>query len=160
MFKKILPWLIMVFIAITLIVIGAFILWEFIMKDAQDTHPNHQVQDIVGDVEAVKLSAAERAELTYNLPEVTTNLADINYMVLIRFAFVVENEKTLKEIELLEPLVLDTVFNTLSDTQPEEINGSQGKDLLKAKLINQINPILREGNIREINLSNFIITRR
>jgi flagellar FliL protein len=160
MFKKMLPWLIIVFIAITLIAIGAFVLWDFIMKEPSSQDPSAKAQEIADQVETKRLSAKERAELTYDVLDVTTNLSNINYIVKISFSFVVENKATREEIEMINPLLLDIIGNILSDTTPEEIGGSAGKDVLKSKLINSINPILNEGNLREINISNFIITQR
>lgn len=160
MFKKMLPWLIMIFVAITLIAIGAFILWDYIMKEPSPQDPNEKAQDIANQVETKSLSAQERTELTHAITDVTTNLSDINYIVKISFSFVVENEATKKEIELIDPLLLDNIGNILADTAPEDIGGSNGRDVLKSKLINLINPILNEGNIREININDFIITQR
>jgi flagellar FliL protein len=160
MFKKMLPWLIMVLIAITLIAIAAFILWDFIMEDSNANDPNAKAQEIAGEVEAQPLSANERAELSFSIDGVTTNLADINYIVKLSFSFLMENAEARHEIELMKPVVLDIIGNTLSDTIPEDIQGSAGKDQLKAKLMNQINGVLKEGKILEISISDFIISRR
>lgn len=160
MFKKMVPMLIIIFIAITLIAIGAFVLWNYIMKDSASQDPSAQAKEIANSVEIKTLTALERTELTYSINEVTTNLSDINYVVRISFAFVVDNKLTREEIELVRPLILDIIGNTLSDTEPEEIRGSVGRDELKSKLMNRINPQLKEGNLREINISDFIITQR
>lgn len=161
MFKRMLPWLIMIFVVITLCVLGAFVLWEFIMKD--NTTPldqNGQAQEIAEQVETKPLSAKEREELTYNVMDVTTNLADLNYLVRISFSFVLDNKLAREEIEMIKPLVLDIIGNTLADTTPDDIKGSHGRDHFKAILINRINPLLDEGKLLEINLSDFIISQR
>lgn len=160
MFKRMLPWLTMVLVVITLFVLGGFILWEFIMKDDPPTEPSDQAQTIANSVETRSLSAREREELTYNLMDVTTNLSDINYAVKISFSFVLDSKQAREEFELVTPLVLDIIGNTLADTNPEDIQGSTGRDRLKALLINRINPRLEEGNLLEINLHDFIISHR
>src|SRR5690554_194961 len=113
MFKKMLPWLIVIFVVITLIVIGAFILWEYIMDDPVSQDPNDKALAIASQVETEPLSAKERASLTYDIFDVTTNLSDIDYVVKISFSFVVENEDTKEEITLIQPLLLNTIVNTL-----------------------------------------------
>lgn len=160
MFRKLLPWLTMIFVVITLFVLGAFILWEFIMKEDQPLDADEQLKAITDEVEIKSLSAQERTELTYDILDVTTNLSDLNYLVRISFSFVLDNKLAREEIELLEPLILDIIGNTLADTDPEDIRGSSGRDHLKAMLINRINPRLEEGKLLEINLSDFIISQR
>lgn len=160
MFKRMLPWLTMIVLVIIIFVLGGFILWEYIMKDDTPLDPNGQAQAIVEEVEGKHLSAKDREQLTYNINDVTTNLSELNYLVKISFSFVVDNELAREEIEMIEPLVLDIIGNTLADTHPEEIIGSHGRDALKSILINRINPRLEEGNVLEINLSDFIISQR
>lgn len=160
MFKRMLPWLTMIVLVITIFVLGGFILWEYIMKEDTPLDPNGQAQAIVEEVEGKHLSAKDRELLTYNVMDVTTNLSELNFLVMISFSFVVDNELAREEIEMLEPLVLDIIGSTLADTHPNEIVGSHGRDALKATLINRINPRLEEGNVLEINFSDFIISQR
>lgn len=160
MFKRMLPWLTMILVVITLFVLGGFILWEYIMKDDPPIDANSQAQSIASQVEAKSLSAQKRDELTYNLMDVATNLSELNYVVKISFSFVMDSEEAREEIELITPLVLDIIGNTLADTQPDDIKGSVGRDRLKAILINRINPRLQEGKLLEINLNDFIISHR
>lgn len=160
MFKKMLPWLVMILIAITLITIAAFVLWDLIIKEPKSDDPSENAQRIADEVEPKDLSAKERVALTYDMETITTNLSDINYVVRLSFSFLLDNEKAKEEMELIVPQVNDIIGNILSDTAPKQIEGSAGKDLLKATIINKINPILNDGKLMEVIIRDFIITQR
>jgi flagellar FliL protein len=108
--------------------------------------------------EAEKLSAEEVSHLTVKIDKVTTNLANIEFMIQISFAFQLSNEKAKEEFELLQHLANAQIIKILSDTEPEDIRGSKGQDLLIAKLMNSINPILQEGVISQIDITEFILS--
>lgn len=161
MFKKMLPWLIMILIAITLITIAAFVLWNFFMKEPAIQDPNENAHNIANEVETQSMTAVERSELTYTIQDITTNLSDINYIVRITFALLVENEEVKDELELVDPEIQDIIGNILADTSPGDISGSTGRDELKAKLLNELNNAkLQNGNVLEINISDLIISQR
>jgi flagellar FliL protein len=158
MFKKMLPWLIMVLISITLIIGAAFTLWFFLdNKDADQLDPHAKAQQSVNDVKAKKMSAKEISELTVEIKELLTNLASKDFLK-ISFAFELENEKAKEEFKLLEFKVRDIIIQTLSDLTSEQIQGSQGKDHLNTLLMNRINLILTEGKLTHINITDFILS--
>ena len=154
MFKKMLPWVIVLLIAITLIALAAFILWDYIMEDSPQN-----AADKAQEVELVKLSAEEIMSLTVTLDDITTNLADMNYVVRLSFALQAENEKTKEELDKIKHLVEAKIIRTLADTTPDEIMGSKGFDSLSSKLINLINPLLSNGKIQQIEITDFIISK-
>lgn len=158
MMKKLVPWLIIVLVAITLITVAAIILWENVFKDPLSNDPLSQARQSVEGEEAQQLSAEERSELTVYIDKVTTNLSDINYMIQISFAFQLSNEKAKEEFELLTHLANSTIIRILSDTEPEDIRGSAGQDTLIAKLMNEINAFLQEGKISKVDITEFILT--
>lgn len=160
MFKKMLPWLIMILIAITLITVAAFILWDFIMKESDPTDANAKAQELAESVDPKPLTAKERMDLSFHIEDVTNNLSDIDYVVKVSFSFLLDNQLVKAEMEQAKPWILDIIGNILSDTNPNEITGSRGRDVLKAKLINQINPILHEGKLLEVSISDLIISSR
>lgn len=155
MFKKMLPWLIMILIAITLVTLAAFVLWEYIMRDT-DSDPNAKA----ASVEARQLSAEEISRQTVKIEEITTNLAGNEYVIQISFAFLLTNEKAKTEMETVKHLAESKIIRTLADTAPEDIQGSSGMDALISRLINTINPILKEGKIKQIDITNFIVTEQ
>lgn len=159
MFKKMLPWMIVILVAITLIVLAFFVLWQFVMKDDSNASvdPNTHAQQSVEDEEPEVLPAKERMELTFAMENVITNLSDLDFIVKMNLAFQMNNKHALEELELIQPSVKAVIIRILSDTAPEEIQGSQGQDALVTKLLNQINPLLLEGKVQQIEITDIII---
>lgn len=159
--KKLLPWLIIVLVAITLIAVATFMLWHYVVEDRMNipNDPSLQAQASVQNERANKLSANEISDLTVKMDRIMTNLSDIEYMVQISFAFQLSNKKTKEEFEALSHLAQSAVIRILADTKPEEIQGSGGHDELISKLMNAINPILKKGKVSKIDITDFIINR-
>lgn len=151
--KKMLPWLITILLAITLIVIAAFLIMDKIFpSDAND------VIAAVESVETKHLTADEIVELTAELSEIKTNLADPDYIVSINFAFQLNTAKSKAEFEKIKEIkIKPLIIKTLADTKPEDLNGANGKDQLSSKLVNLINKTLTEGKITQIEVTNFIL---
>lgn len=151
--KKMVPWMIMILIAITLIALAAFVLWEYIMQDTSQD-PN----TYANNVETKTLSAEERSELTVHIDEITTNLADYKFVVRISFSFLLTNEEVKNEFEMIQDVVKARIIEVLADTNPEEIQGSAVRDELLSKIINLINPSLQKGKVHEVDITDIIIT--
>jgi flagellar FliL protein len=149
-----LPWLITILLAITLIVVAAFLLMDKIFPS--DTN---SVNAAVQNVEAKKLSADEIVELTTEITDIKTNLADPDYIVLINFAFQLDAVKSKEEFDKIKDIkIKPLIIKTLADTKPEELNGANGKDQLSSKLVNLINKTLTEGKLTQVEVTNFIMT--
>lgn len=158
MFKRMLPWLTIVLVAITLIVFAAFLLWSYLdKKDVKSMDPNDKAKNSVESVHAKKKSASEIRELTVEMNDMLTNLSNKDF-IKISFTFELENEDVKEEFELLDFKVKDIVIQTLSDLSSEQIQGSEGKDYLSTLLINKINTILSEGKLVKINITNFVLS--
>lgn len=158
MIKKILPWLIIVLVGITLITVAAVILWENVFKDPVSSNPDNQARMSVEGEAAEQLSAKEVNELTVQIDDIMTNLSDIEFMVQMSFAFQLSNKKAKEEFELLEHVAHSAIIRILSDTNPEDIQGSKGQDMLIAKLMNEINEHLQQGKISKIDITEFILS--
>jgi flagellar FliL protein len=158
MVKKLLPWLIIIMVAIAMIAVTAFVLWEYVIKDPLPADPADRARASVADVGAKPLSAKEIKERTVMVEGITTNLADINHMIQISFAFQLSSKAAKEEFELLVHSVRAIIIETLADTSPNDIVGSAGQDALIAKLMNAINPILREGVISKLEITDKILT--
>lgn len=101
MFKnKMLQWLIMILIAITLIALASFILWDYLEDKNQPTDPSEQAANSVENVKPKKMTAQQMKDATVEIKDITTNLAGKNY-VKVNFAFLLENTKAKEEFELL-----------------------------------------------------------
>ncbi|WP_449600918.1 flagellar basal body-associated FliL family protein [Paenibacillus sp. Marseille-Q9583] len=151
--KKMLPWLLTILLAITLIVIAAFLLMDKIFpKDSND------VNAAVQSVETKYLTADEVVELTAEIKDIKTNLADPDYIVQIDFAFQLNSAKSKEAFEKIKEIkIKPIIIKTLADTKPEELNGANGKDQLSSKLVNLINKTLTEGKITQIEVTKYLL---
>ncbi|MDH6369166.1 flagellar basal body protein FliL [Paenibacillus sp. VTT E-133280] len=151
--KKMLPWLLTILLAITLIVIAAFLLMDKIFPN--DTN---DVNAAVQSVETKHLTADEIVELTAEIKDIKTNLADPDYIVQIDFAFQLNSAKSKEAFEKIKEIkIKPIIIKTLADTKPEELNGANGKDQLSSKLVNLINKTLTEGKITQIEVTKYLL---
>ncbi|MEI7027325.1 flagellar basal body-associated FliL family protein [Paenibacillus sp. y28] len=153
--NKMLQWLIMILIAITLIVLAGFVLWDYMDRKSAD--PATEAASSVTNVKApAKKSAAEVKELTVQMPEILTNLSNKQF-VKVSFAFELENKKAKEEFENLDFRVKSIIIQTLADMTAEQVSGKKGQDNLKAVLINNLNGIFSAGKIAQIDITNIVI---
>ncbi|SEN32233.1 flagellar basal body-associated FliL family protein [Paenibacillus sp. OV219] len=158
--KKLLPWLISILLAITLIAIVAVILLNSIMGDDKTNNATNKAANNAASVETKKLTADDRVELTSEIADIKTNLSDPEYIAVLGLAFQLDEKSTKEDFEKIKEIqIKPIIIRTLSDMKPEEINGSAGKDLLCAKLLNLINPELPEGKLIKVEVTNFIVTK-
>ncbi|WP_410515018.1 flagellar basal body-associated FliL family protein [Paenibacillus sp. BR2-3] len=151
--KKMLPWLITILLAITLIVLAAFLLLgKFFPGD-----PN-EVNAAVENVETKNLTADEIVELTSEIQDIKTNLADPDYIVSINFAFQLDSATAKEEFDKIKEIKIKPILiKTLADTKSEQLNGADGKDQLSSRLVNLINKTLTEGKLTQVEITNFIL---
>lgn len=156
MFKKMLPWVIMLLVVLTLIIAAAFLLWDKLFSDdSQD--PNTDARQSVEDVSATILPPEQIKEFSVDINDILTNLLSGD-IVKISFTFELNNAKAKEEFTLLDFKIKAIINQVLSDLTPEEVKGSQGMDLINSTLINKINQLLSKGKVREINITGIIIT--
>jgi len=157
--KRMLPWLITILLAITLIIVAAFFIYDRVFNDSGGDSAG-EADRIVDQVEAEKLSADERVATTAELQDIRTNLLDTDYIVVMSFAFRLDSKKAKEEFEKIKDIsIKPIVIRTVSDMTEEQLRGSKGKDELSAKLFNLINPELTHGRLTRVEITNFIITR-
>lgn len=150
--KKMMPWLITILLSITLIAIVAIILFRTMFSDPNEEAVNNE------PVEIEVLSADERVEVTSELKDFQRNLLDPEYVVRMSFAFQLDSKKAKEEFDkILEIEIKPIVNRTLADMNAEELSGSAGEDALESKLLTLINPVLPEGKLVKVEITNFII---
>jgi len=156
--KRLLPWLITILLAITLIVVAAFFIYDRLFNDSGSD--SGEIDRIVEQVEPEKLTADERVAMTAEIQDIRTNLLDTNYVVVMSLAFRLDSKKAKEEFEKIKDIsIKPIIIRTLSDMTEEELRGSKGKDELNARLFNLINPELTHGRLTKVEITNFIITR-
>ncbi|OAB45107.1 flagellar basal body-associated FliL family protein [Paenibacillus antarcticus] len=149
--KKMMPWLITILLAITLIVLAVFLLMA-------NQFPKDDVANAVNSVETKHLSADEIVELTSEITGIKTNLSDPDYIVLMNFAFQLDTKKSKEEFDKIKDIkIKPIILKTLADTKAEDLKGANGKDQLSAKLINLINKTLTEGKLTQIEITDYLL---
>ncbi|MHA0855972.1 flagellar basal body-associated FliL family protein [Paenibacillus sp. CMAA1364] len=152
--KKMLPWLITILLAITLIVLAAFLLFDKLFSDGNDA-----VGNAVSNVATKGLSADQMVEMTSEITGIKTNLENLDYIVLMNFAFQLDSKISKEEFDKIKEIkIKPIILKTLADTNPEELKGANGKDQLSAKLINLINKTLTKGQLTQIEVTEFLLT--
>ncbi|MBM7564618.1 flagellar basal body-associated FliL family protein [Paenibacillus sacheonensis] len=159
--KKMLPWLITILLAITLIAIVAVILYNSVMGDDDAKSAAANAEKDAAAVTAVKLTADKRVDLTSTIEKIQTNLVDPDYVAVLGFAFQLDKKSTKKDFDKIKDIqIKPIIIRTLSDMKLEEINGSQGKDKLCAELLNLINPELPDGGkLIKVEITDFIVSK-
>jgi flagellar FliL protein len=136
-----------VLIAITLILTAAFVLWNYVDKVSQ---PELTQQSAKEAKPVKKLTADQAKENTYIIKDVLTNLAGNDKFIRVSFAFELENKKARDEFEKLDFKMKSIIVQTLADMTSDQIQGSKGSDQLGSILMNKMNPLLTEGKLIQI----------
>lgn len=153
--KKMMPWLITILLAITLIVLAAFLLMDKWFSEDTD-----EVSAAVQHVETKHLTADQIVEMTAELQDIKTNLADPDFIVMMDFAFQMNSAESKEEFEKIKEIkIKPLIIKTLADMTPEQLNGADGKDQLSSKLVNLINNTLTDGKLTQVDITEFIMTR-
>ncbi|MGG4553138.1 MULTISPECIES: flagellar basal body-associated FliL family protein [Paenibacillus] len=153
--KKMAPWLITMLLAITLIVMAAFLLVNQMTKPNSGNEVNTAVQNVG---HPAQLSADELVKVTSSMDGIKTNLSDPNYVVVMNFAFQLDRESSKESFDKIKDFkIKPIIIKTLADTKPEDLIGAKGKDNLSAKLLNLINTSLPEGKLIQIDITEFIM---
>jgi flagellar FliL protein len=155
-FKKMLPWVIMIFVVITLIVFAAFLLWNYLFKDTA-SDPSTEARNSVEQVEGVKMSASETKLLSVDMNDILTNLTTGEF-IKISFTFELSSESAKEEFVLLDFKIKAIITQTLSDLTVEQAQGSTGLDYISATLLNKINLVLDKGKVRQVNITNKVLS--
>jgi flagellar FliL protein len=156
--KRMLPWIIVILLAVTLIVGAAFVLWNSFMKDSAPNDPRKAAREAAEQVEVERISADKLAEMTFAINDVITNLADPSYFVNASFTFELDSTGAKHEFELLSYKMRNVINTTLTDMAPDQVKGSAGIDAISSALLNKTNEILHEGKVRHVYVTKFIVT--
>ena len=68
-----------------------------------------------------------------------------------------DGEELAAELESKTAVVRDVVIRMLSSKTLEEISTVKGKDKLKEQIVNQLNLRLRDGNVRNVYFTEFVV---
>ncbi|WP_422657288.1 flagellar basal body-associated FliL family protein [Paenibacillus sp. EC2-1] len=150
--KKMLPWLITIMLSITLIVLAVFLLSDKLVgKNEKDVSaapaPSHN------------LSADQIVEMTSEISDVTTNLADPDYIAKMSFSFQLNDKKAKEDFDKIKEIkIKPIIIKALVDTKPESFKDSKSTEQFTSKLLDQINGALSSGKVHQIEITNKLVT--
>lgn len=148
--KRVLPWIITMLLAITLIALVFIMVWN--------SQNSNNSNDIVNANYQKRLTAEELLEVTSVMNDIKTNLASPNYVAQTGFAFQLDSKKSAEQFEKIKDIkVKPVILKTLSDMKLEDLEGKKGKDQLAAKLVEEINKVLPQGKVIEIDVTECIM---
>ncbi|WP_010269548.1 flagellar basal body-associated FliL family protein [Paenibacillus senegalensis] len=127
-------------IVVTLILTASVLVWNLL--DQKNSRADSEVP-------AAALPS-EVKEMTYFMDDIITNLSGSNRIVKVGFAFEMSTLKAREDFEHLDFKVKGIINQTLADLTPDDINGSEGQEKLTSLLADRIAPILPEGSITNI----------
>lgn len=127
-------------IAINLIAMGAFFLWQspFSLFSSKDTEAE--------PITAQDLSAEEVQELSINTESLITNLYNDQFVV-IEFSILVSDVKAKEELQKRMSEIKAISIKTLADKTPSDLRGRDGLATLESELMEQFNEILYQGEV-------------
>lgn len=127
-------------IAITLLGVAAFVLYQTYLTPASGEHATK---------EQPVLSADDMVAFTMDTGDITTNLLTNNYII-IRFSITADSKEAKEELTKRTAQVNQIIIKTLAGLSPDDIKGTEGLNKLEAKIMNQISSILQEGKIVQV----------
>ncbi|MHA7581264.1 flagellar basal body-associated FliL family protein [Paenibacillus vandeheii] len=148
--KKMLPWLATSLLAITLIVVVVFVFMQGQNGNKLDTHTAAAAEK--------KMTADEIVEVSSELGEIKTNLADIDHVVVVSFSFKLSDKKAKEDFEKIKEItVKPIIIQTFADTKSDELATAKGRIQFNKKLTELINEALPEGKLASTSFSAFVM---
>ncbi|MGG1616904.1 flagellar basal body-associated FliL family protein [Paenibacillus sp. NRS-1782] len=153
--KKMLPWLITILLAITLIAGAAFVLIPALSGKKSEATPNAQAAQTE---QLPRLSADELVEVSSEITGIKTNLADADYIVQMNLSFQLNDVKAKESFEKIKDIsIKPIVIQLLADTKPDELRTARGRDQFSDKLTDLINKSLPEGHLGNAKITDFLL---
>lgn len=149
--KKMMPWLATMLLAITLIVVVVFVFMQGQNGNKDDTHT-------ASASEAKKMTADEIVEVSSELGEIKTNLADTDHVVVVSFSFKLSDKTAKEDFEKIKEItVKPIIIQTFADTKSEELATAKGRIQFNERLTGLINEALPEGKLSSTSFSAFVM---
>ncbi|MDQ0169938.1 flagellar basal body-associated FliL family protein [Paenibacillus tundrae] len=149
--KKMMPWIAMSLLAITLIAVVVFVFMQTQNGNNADAHKSAAVVE-------KKKTADEIVEVTSEITDIKTNLADTNHILQAKLSFELADAKSKEEFEKIKEItVKPIIIQTLADTQPEELKTAKGRSDFNIKLTELINTALPEPKLSSTSFTDFLM---
>ncbi len=101
-------------------------------------------------------SIDEIIEASVEIPEITTNLADRQF-IRLSLKIQTDSEKAAEELEKRIFQVNNIVIHELSEVTREELEGKAGKQAFESTIQSLLNPLMQEGEVERVYIVSYII---
>nr|WP_145402783.1 flagellar basal body-associated FliL family protein [Paenibacillus xylanexedens] len=150
--KKMMPWIVTALLAITLIAVVVVVLIRL-----GDQDKNDNTHTAAAAVEK-KMTADEIVEVSSELPQIKTNLADPDRIIMVSFSFRLSDKTAKEDFDKIQSItVKPIIIQALADTKAEELNTAKGMNQFNEKLTGLINEALPEPNLKSTSISDIVI---
>ena len=147
--------IIIVALVLVLLVVGVVVA---MLAGGDDTPSNNSSNPAVKEKKMKSMDAMEVGPM-FPLDTFTVNLlSDSGRRYLkVQMNLELDDEQLAAELESKTAVVRDVVIRMLSSKTLEEISTAKGKDKLKDQITDQLNLRLRDGNIRNVYFTEFVV---
>jgi len=147
--------IIIVALVLVLLVVGVVVA---MLAGGDDAPSNNSSNPAVKEKQVKSMDAMEVGPM-FPLDTFTVNLlSDSGRRYLkVQMNLELDDEQLAAELESKTAVVRDVVIRMLSSKTLEEISTAKGKDKLKDQITDQLNLRLRDGNIRNVYFTEFVV---
>ena len=151
--------LVLIIIAVVLVLVLAIVGVVVVMLAGGDDEPQSSNGGQMKKEKPMKMMDAMEVGPMFPLDNFTVNLlSDSGRRYLkVQMNLELDGEELAAELESKTAVIRDVVIRLLSSKTLEEISTAKGKDKLKEQIVNQMNLRLRDGNIRNVYFTEFVV---
>ena len=151
--------LVLIIIAVVLVLVLAIVGVVVVMLAGGDDAPESSGSTQSTKEKPVKLMDSMEVGPMFPLDTFTVNLlSDSGRRYLkVQMNLELDGEELAAELESKTAVVRDVVIRLLSSKTLEEISTAKGKEKLKEQIVNQLNLRLRDGNVRNVYFTEFVV---
>lgn len=151
--------LVLIIIAVVLVLVLVIVGVVVVMLAGGDDTPQASNNNPSAKEKPMKLMDSMEVGPMFPLDNFTVNLlSDSGRRYLkVQMNLELDGEELAAELESKTAVVRDVVIRLLSSKTLEEISTAKGKDKLKEQIVNQLNLRLRDGNVRNLYFTEFVV---
>ncbi len=155
--------LIVVIVLILIILIGgglgAFLLLSGDEEEAQTQAPQQPQQQMQKQRSSARSTNLLTIGPMYPMEQFVVNLLSESGSRFLKVSLDIElgNEELSPEMDKKKPAIRDIIIRTLSSKTFEEVSTMKGKERLKDEVVQKINEILADGQVRNIFFTDFVV---
>jgi len=151
--------LVLIIIAVVLVLVLAIVGVVVVMLSGGDDTPQSSNSQQTMKEKPQKMMDAMEVGPMFPLETFTVNLlSDSGRRYLkVQMNLELDGEELAAELESKTAVVRDVCIRLLSSKTLEEISTAKGKEKLKEQIVNQLNLRLRDGNIRNVYFTEFVV---